>query len=345
MVTDALTDVLDDAVYANDAVASDGTVEYGDSTLVWTGALALGASATITYSVTARHPATGDRVLANTVSSTTQGTDCPAAASCAVEVTVLIPALTIVKTADLSQVVAGGTVHYTVAATNTGESDYAAATLSDLLAEATYNNDATATTGAVGYSSGTLTWTGALPRGAAVLLTYSVAVATNAPDGGVLTNLVVSTSVGSTCAADSVDAGCTTSTAIAARTITLTDLTSSFTLAGLPNSTVGSDGTVTMTVTTNSTGGYLVTVQATTAALTGATAGNTTTIPIGLLGVRETGTQSFFPLSADTPLTVHQQDTPSASGGDAVSNDYQIEIPAVPSDTYSTTLDYIVSAQ
>lgn len=277
------------------------------------------------------------------MSSTTQGADCRADAPCAVEVTVLVPALTM--TADMSQVVAGGALRYTVSATNTGESDYAAATLVDSLVEATYNNDATVTTGAVGYSSGTLTWTGALPLGAAVLLTYSVTVATGAADGGVLTNRIVSTSAGTTCAADSVAAGCTTSTTIDARTITLSDLTSSFTLTGLPNSTVGSDGTVTMTVTTNSTGDYLVTVQAATASLTGATPGNTTTIPIGLLGVRETGTESFFPLSVDTPLTVHRQDTPSGPGGDAVSNDYRITIPSVPSETYSTTLDYIVSAQ
>jgi len=347
--SDSLTDVLDGATYSSDAVASVGTVEYLNGTIVWTGALAVGETATITYSVTTLDPAPVDRLLLNTVSSTTQGATCRAAAPCGVEVAVLVPALTITKTTDLTTVVAGGTVHYTVAATNTGEADYPAATLSDsladVLAEATYNDDATVTTGALDYAGGTLSWTGELPRGASVLITYSVTTATGAADGLVLTNRIVSTSNGSTCVADSVAIGCTASVAIAARTITLTDPTSSFTLTGLPNSTVGSDGKVTMTVTTNSTGGYLVTVQAATGSLTGATPGNTTTIPVGLLGVRETGTQPFLPLSADTPLTVHQQDTPSGPGGDAVSNDYRIQIPSVPSDTYSTTLDYIVSAQ
>lgn len=167
-------------------------------------------------------------------------------------------------------------------------------------------------------------------------------MATDAPDDGILVNQVLSTSVGASCTGPAPN--CTTVTTIAARTITLTDVTSAFTLTGLPDTTVSSDGTVTMTVTTNSTGGYLVTVQATAASLIGS-AGNTETIPIELLGVRETGTIPFLPLSANTPIVVHQQDTATAPGGDAVSNDYQIQIPYVPSDNYATTLEYIVSAQ
>jgi hypothetical protein len=99
-----------------------------------------------------------------------------------------------------------------------------------------------------------------------------------------------------------------------------------------------------MTITTNSASGYLVSVQPTSDTLTGAVPGNTETIPIGQLGVRESGTDPFRPLSVLDPLTVHEQDTPSAPGGDAVSNDYQVEIPFVPSDTYSAELDYIVTA-
>ena len=63
------------------------------------------------------------------------------------------------------------------------------------------------------------------------------------------------------------------------------------------------------------------------------------------MGVRESGTTPFRPLSSNAPLVVHQQNVRSAPGGDAVSNDYQVRIPYVPSDTYSATLDYIVSAQ
>jgi large repetitive protein len=100
-----------------------------------------------------------------------------------------------------------------------------------------------------------------------------------------------------------------------------------------------------MTVTTNSPGGYQVTVQAGTTLLTGALPGNTETIPIGRLGVRESGTVPFLPLSDTGATLVHNQNAASAPGGDAVSNDYQVHIPFVPADTYSATLDYIVSAQ
>jgi hypothetical protein len=98
-----------------------------------------------------------------------------------------------------------------------------------------------------------------------------------------------------------------------------------------------------MTVTTNSAGGYRVTVAAAADSLTGSV-GNTDTIPIDRLSVRESGTNLFQALTA-IPQIVHQQSGPSAPGGDAISNDYQIDIPFVNADTYTTTLDYIVAAQ
>ncbi len=128
-----------------------------------------------------------------------------------------------------------------------------------------------------------------------------------------------------------------------ATAISMSGLTPSFTLTGPPNSTITQNGAVTMTVTSNS--GYSVTVQARTGSLTGATPGNTATIPIGSLQARESGSTLFQALSATSPLVVHQQAGPSASGGDPVSNDYQVQIPALPSDTYSVTLDYIAAAQ
>ena len=59
--------------------------------------------------------------------------------------------------------------------------------------------------------------------------------------------------------------------------------------------------------------------------------------------MRESGAAQFQPLSDTTGLVVHQQSGPSAPDGDAVSNDYEVHIPDVPSDSYSATLDYIVS--
>ena len=61
--------------------------------------------------------------------------------------------------------------------------------------------------------------------------------------------------------------------------------------------------------------------------------------------MRENGSTLFVPLTTDHTLTVHNQDIASAPGGDAVSNDYQIDIPFVASDTYSTNVEYIVTTQ
>jgi hypothetical protein len=178
-----------------------------------------------------------------------------------------------------------------------------------------------------------------------VTITYSVAV--NVVDTGdaVLFNRVTSETVGNTCPSGSADPGCVTVTSIAARSITLSGLTSSFTLNGLPHTTVGVDGAVTMTVTTNSPGGYQVTVQAESPALTAALAGNSATIPINLLQVRETGTMPFLPMSNTSAQVIHQRSSASSPNGDAVSNDYQIVIPFVPPDTYSATVDYIAATQ
>ena len=68
-------------------------------------------------------------------------------------VTVLIPALTITKTANSAAVAAGCTVSYTIVIDNTGQVPYTAATITDALAgvldDAAYNDDAAATTGTV----------------------------------------------------------------------------------------------------------------------------------------------------------------------------------------------------
>ena len=353
--TDSLAAVLDDAVYNGGAVASTGSVQYSNSTLAWTGALAIGATATITYSVTTIFPATGDHSMTNAVVSTSPGSTCVtgAPAECRTAVTVLVPALTVSKTADSSEVVAGGRVQYTISATNTGEANYSAASVTDSLAgvldDAVYNNDASASTGALSYSGGTLGWTGALPTGASVLISFTVTVNVSGSGSGsgdsVLTNRAVSTSAGSTCPSAGGGSGCATSTIVDTRTLSLSGLAPSFTLTGLPNSTVSQNGAVTMTVTTNSTTGYFVTVQAHADSLIGATPGNNAVVPLGSLRVRESGSSLFRALSATSPLVVHQQSGPSGPGGDGVSNDFQVQIPDVPSDTYSGTLDYIVAAQ
>lgn len=100
-----------------------------------------------------------------------------------------------------------------------------------------------------------------------------------------------------------------------------------------------------MTVTTNNLDGYAVTVQAASAELTPAQPGNTATIPVGNLQVRESGTSVFRPISSDAPLLIHEQPGPSALNGDAIVNDFEAYIPFVPADDYSGTLTYIATAK
>lgn len=65
VVTDSLADVLDDAVYNGDAVADLGTVVFGAGVLTWTGGLAVGETATITYTVTVLTAAASGSKLVN----------------------------------------------------------------------------------------------------------------------------------------------------------------------------------------------------------------------------------------------------------------------------------------
>ncbi|MEU0517986.1 putative Ig domain-containing protein [Streptosporangium sp. NPDC006007] len=351
--TDPLADVLDDAVYNGDATATTGTVTYAGSTLTWSGDLAVGATATVTYSVTASYPPPGNKTLTDTVTSSAQGSTCPAGGTdtrCTTTVTVLVPALTITVTSDNSgTIVEDGRVGYTITATNTGEVPYTAATfvglLGGVLDDAVYNGDATATTGTLTYAGDRLTWAGALPVGASTVVAFTVALRDGPVTGDrVLDNRVTSAITGSTCPTGGTDPGCAVSTAVTDETITLTDLTDAFTLSGTPGTTARRDGAVTMTVTTNSSDGYSVTVRANSPQLTAVMSGETFSIPIGNLRVRENGAQTFSPLSSTTPLLVHQQSGASVPGGDAIGNDYEVDIPFVPSGGYSATLDYIATA-
>ena len=169
--TDPLTDVLDDAGYNNDAAATAGTVGFTSPNLTWTGTLAPGASATITFSVTVNNPDTGNKILASTVTSATAGSNCASGSTdprCAVSVPVSI--LTISATPSTTSATPGSTVGYTITVTNAGQSAYTGATftdpLADVLDDAGYNGDAAATAGSVSYASPNLTWTGNLAVGA-----------------------------------------------------------------------------------------------------------------------------------------------------------------------------------
>ena len=225
--TDPLTGVLDDASYDSDAAATAGSVSYASPNLTWTGNLAVGASATITFSVTVNNPDTGDKVLVDTVTSATPGSNCPAGstdARCTSTVTVLVPGLKITVSAGSGTTAPGSVVHYTVTVTNSGQTAYTGATFTDplsgVLDDASYDSDAAATAGSVSFASPNLTWTGNLAVGAAATVTFSVTV--NNPDTGnkILASTITSATPGSNCAAGSTDPSCTATVPVAVLTIT-----------------------------------------------------------------------------------------------------------------------------
>ena len=128
-----------------------------------------------------------------------------------------------------------------------------------------------------------------------------------------------------------------------ASAIVLSGLTPSFTLTGVPGATVTGPGVVTMNVSTNNLAGYAVTVESATPSMAAGTSTNTDSVPIGALSVRESGSPAFTPLSDTSPVTVHSQPTRSESVGTTINNDFQVVIPFVNNDTYSATLNYIVT--
>src|SRR5205814_42815 len=161
-------------------------VSFASPVLSWTGNLNPGSSATITFSVTVKDPDTANHILASVITSATTGSNCatgstdpdcastvdvaepaleatatPATATpgsncpegstdprCTVSFTILVPALTITKTANRPFALPGSTVGYTITVTDSGETPYTGATVTDALAgiadDAVYNNNAVA---------------------------------------------------------------------------------------------------------------------------------------------------------------------------------------------------------
>jgi hypothetical protein len=138
--------------------------------------------------------------------------------------------------------------------------------------------------------------------------------------------------------------GSTTANATVNSSVTLSGLSPNFTIAGAPLTTATGLSAVTMNAKTNNKTGYNVTVQAAAATMTGAIAGNTDTIPVSALSVRNTTTGGAYTAISNTAsVQVANTTAKSTSGGDTVNNDYQVAIPWVNADTYSVTLNYILA--
>ena len=143
-------------------------------------------------------------------------------------------------------------------------------------------------------------------------------------------------------AASAANTGNTTGHVNVSQNITLSGLTSAFTLTGAPGTTATGVAAATMNVKTNDKLGYTVTVQAAAANMVG-TAGNADVIPVSSLTVKNSG-GVYTALSSVGAVTTATTSVKTTGLGDTVNNDYQIvNIPWVNADTYSVTLNYVAS--
>jgi uncharacterized repeat protein (TIGR01451 family) len=204
VVTDDLSNVLDDATWAGPASATSGTATLFGTTLTWIGDLAPTDVVTITYTVVVT--AAGDQSLVNQVSPDAAGTCVPAPdANPDCTTTHETGRFEYSKMADPvhdSDVEAGDVITYTVTVEHIGTADVPAAEIVDdlsaVLDDAAWNGDATASAGVVGLTGTTLTWTGDLADGDVVTITYSVTVT---GDGDTtLLNTVTSSHAAGVCA-------------------------------------------------------------------------------------------------------------------------------------------------
>jgi large repetitive protein len=359
-VTDSLTGVVDDAAYNNDANTTAGSVRYASPNLTWTGDLAPGSTATVTFSVTVNTPDTGDKTLTSTVTSAAAGNNCPAGGTdpnCSTTVSVLTPALTITKTATSSTTTPGSTVGFTITVADTGQTPYSGITVTDplsgVISDGVYNNDATATSGSVSYASPTLTWTGDLTLGEVVTISYSVTV--NDPDTGgrILANAVVSSDPGSDCPVGSVDPSCTVTVPVMAGTLSMTaPVSADLGMTAPGGSASASLGTVQVTDTRGFGADWTATVSA-----TGFTTGNGTapeTIPASdafydVTGFGSTTGSASFSFVPETNLSGDPQPIVSATnvGGDTSATwdpliDVQVPATAI-GGQYTATIVHSVS--
>ncbi|NEE03275.1 DUF7927 domain-containing protein [Phytoactinopolyspora halotolerans] len=215
IVTDDLTEVLDDAEWNSDAEASQGEVTFDEPNLTWTGDLDVGDVVTLTYSVTVGKD--GDFELANIVTSPDE------------ERSRCVPApdenpdcmtkhflgdFEVTKVSDPesgSEVEPGDIVEYTVTVRHIGKAPVEAEFEDDMtqvLDDATYNDDVEATSGEASFDEPVLSWSGPLDVDEEATVTYSVTV--NAEGDRFLKNVVMTPNPEQCVPAEGQDEACTT---------------------------------------------------------------------------------------------------------------------------------------
>src|SRR5690606_5886335 len=129
------------------------------------------------------------------------------------------------KVVDASTAQLGDTVAYTVTVTNAGTAAYTAASparldddMSDVLDDATYLSDASASWGELDFTAPTLRWAGPLAACATVPLTCSGRLDDSVTGAGALHDTVASLAA-SNCAAGSVDVNCRAVTQVLAESV------------------------------------------------------------------------------------------------------------------------------
>ncbi|MFJ8039390.1 hypothetical protein ACIRBX_02610 [Kitasatospora sp. NPDC096147] len=123
------------------------------------------------------------------------------------------PKYAVTKAADKADAAPGDRVTYTVTVENTGTVAIEKLNLTDDLTEvlddAEYGGDATASTGQTSYQAPVLSWTGDLAPAAKATITYSVTVRQPAAGDDSMVNTAVTDRAGGNCLADSTDPACT----------------------------------------------------------------------------------------------------------------------------------------
>jgi fimbrial isopeptide formation D2 family protein/uncharacterized repeat protein (TIGR01451 family) len=189
--SDDITDTLNDSVYQGDLAADAGTPAYDANThvLSWSGPLAAGATATVTYSVKINDPDNGDHEMVNRVVSDNPSNCAADSTDPACTADVPVADLRVSKSADPasgSTVKAGDVITYTVTFNNVGKAT-ADADYVDHLADVVDDADITTapaasstdlTVGAV--ADDAFPVTGTVPAETSYTVTYQVTIK---PDG------------------------------------------------------------------------------------------------------------------------------------------------------------------